>query len=53
MPMNDEHEIQNQMYWYENADVQSLLKIPMLACFLVAWDIFLHHCHQVFQLLLL
>ena len=27
MPVNAEHEIQNQMYWCENADVQFLLKI--------------------------
>ena len=29
MPMNDEYETLNRMYWYENADVQSLLKIQV------------------------
>ena len=45
-------ETRRQMYWYENAGVQSLLKIPGYV-FWVEAEIFLHHYRPVFQLILL
>ena len=47
MPMNDEYEIRNQMCWYENGDVQSLLKIQGYV-FWVVTGIFPDRNHREF-----